>query len=81
MSKVPDIKTEADAAKPAVAKAPVAPAPAPVPFNTDGRGPRESRRRGALLRRLLALSDWGSLTTALCAVTLVSSATDVADLF
>ncbi len=74
MSKVPDTKPE-------VAKA-AEPRPAtPVPFDTDGRGPQELRRRGALLRRLLALSDWGGLLTALCAVTLISSTTDVADLF
>ncbi|HEY8501726.1 MAG TPA: sugar transferase, partial [Solirubrobacterales bacterium] len=74
MSKVPDTRAE-------VAKAAEAPRPAPVPFDTSGLGPQESRRRGALLRRLLALSDWSALIVALCAVTLASSATDVADLF
>jgi exopolysaccharide biosynthesis polyprenyl glycosylphosphotransferase len=74
MSKVPDTRAE-------VAKAAEAPRPAPVPFDTAGLGPQESRRRGALLRRLLALSDWSALIVALCAVTLASSATDVADLF
>jgi exopolysaccharide biosynthesis polyprenyl glycosylphosphotransferase len=74
MSKAPDIKPE-------VAKAPAPLRPAPIPFNTEGRGPQESRRRGALLRRLLALGDWGVLLASLCAVTMISSATDIADLF
>jgi exopolysaccharide biosynthesis polyprenyl glycosylphosphotransferase len=34
-----------------------------------------------MLRRLLALSDWGALLLALCVVTATSSATDVGDLF
>ncbi|MFL5898100.1 MAG: sugar transferase [Solirubrobacterales bacterium] len=55
--------------------------PQPVPLDPEGRGPDESRRRGALLRRLLALSDWGALLAVLCAVTATSSSTDVADLF
>ncbi len=74
MSKAPDIE-------PDVAKA-AAPGPAaPAPFGAEGHGPQELRRRGALLRRLLALSDWGALLAALCAVTLASATTDVADLF
>ncbi|MGN6275466.1 MAG: sugar transferase [Solirubrobacterales bacterium] len=39
------------------------------------------RRQGAVLRRLLALGDWGALLLALCIVTATSSATDVGDLF
>jgi exopolysaccharide biosynthesis polyprenyl glycosylphosphotransferase len=74
MSKAPDTE-------PKVAKAPAPARPAPVPFNTAGRGPQESRRRGAVLRRLLAMGDWGALLISLCAVTALSSATDVADLF
>ncbi len=74
MSKAPDIK-------PGVAKAPEPAATTPLPFDTEGHGPQESRRRGAVLRRLLALGDWGALLTSLCAVTLASSATDIADLF
>jgi exopolysaccharide biosynthesis polyprenyl glycosylphosphotransferase len=74
MSKAPDIE-------PGVAKAAEPHPPAPLPFDTDGHGPQELRRRGALLRRLLALGDWGALLAALCAVTLASSTTDVADLF
>jgi exopolysaccharide biosynthesis polyprenyl glycosylphosphotransferase len=44
-------------------------------------GPEGSRRRGALLRRLLALSDWTALIVTLFAVTATTSSTDVADLF
>src|ERR1700742_4028836 len=44
-------------------------------------GAEGSRRRGALLRRLLALGDWAALLVALCAVTATTSSTDVADLF
>ncbi|MGN6586607.1 MAG: sugar transferase [Solirubrobacterales bacterium] len=78
MSKAPD---KPAAGKPDLDKAPAAQRPAPVPFNTEGRGPQESRRRGAVLRRLLAMGDWGALLVSLCVVTLVSSATDIADLF
>jgi exopolysaccharide biosynthesis polyprenyl glycosylphosphotransferase len=39
------------------------------------------RRQGAMLRRLLALGDWGALLLTLCVVTATSSATDVGDLF
>jgi len=79
MSKAPDRPEVAKRRE--VARAPEIATPAPVPFNTAGRGPQESRRRGAVLRRLLALSDWGALLVSLCAVTLASSATDIADLF
>jgi exopolysaccharide biosynthesis polyprenyl glycosylphosphotransferase len=44
-------------------------------------GPEGSRRRGALLRRLLALGDWTALVVTLFAVTTATSSTDVADLF
>ncbi|HET8566519.1 MAG TPA: sugar transferase [Solirubrobacterales bacterium] len=79
MSQPPHIKGETSG--PTVAK-PVAPAgPGPVAFDPDGHGPEESRRRGALLRRLLAVGDWGALLGVLCLVTATSSATDVGDLF
>ncbi len=39
------------------------------------------RRRGSLLRRLLAMGDWGALIGALCFATAVTPATDVAMLF
>ena len=44
-------------------------------------GPEGSRRRGALLRRLLAAGDWIALLGALCLVTATTSTTDVATLF
>jgi exopolysaccharide biosynthesis polyprenyl glycosylphosphotransferase len=44
-------------------------------------GPRTSRRRGALLRRLLATGDWLALLAALCVATAATSTTDVATLF
>jgi exopolysaccharide biosynthesis polyprenyl glycosylphosphotransferase len=74
MSQTPDTKPKRD-------KTPPASAPAPVPFEIDGHGPNELRRRGALLRRLLAIGDWGALLAVLCLVTASTSSTDVADLF
>src|ERR1700709_2511003 len=44
-------------------------------------GPEGARRRGSLLRRLLALGDWTALIVALLAVAAATSSTDVADLF
>jgi exopolysaccharide biosynthesis polyprenyl glycosylphosphotransferase len=44
-------------------------------------GPEGSRRRGALLRRLLALGDWTALIATIFVVTATTSSTDVADLF
>jgi len=44
-------------------------------------GPESSRRRGSMLRRLLALGDWTALIVSLFAVTAATSSTDVADLF
>lgn len=44
-------------------------------------GPSGSRRRGALLRRLLATSDWLAIFTVLCITTAVTSSTDLAKLF
>lgn len=81
MSKIPDTEKRADAAEEsAVQPQPVGP-PAPVPFGAESPGASESRRRGALLRRLLALGDWGALLLALCVVTAATSSTDVGDLF
>ena len=73
MSQTPDIKPEVGPA--------AAAEPRPLPPPREGHGPDESRRRGALLRRLLAIGDWGALLGVLCVVTATSSATDVADLF
>src|SRR4051794_22915219 len=44
-------------------------------------GPSGARRRGALLRRLLATGDWTALTAALCVATAATATTDVAVLF
>jgi exopolysaccharide biosynthesis polyprenyl glycosylphosphotransferase len=44
-------------------------------------GPESSRRRGMLLRRLLALGDWTALLATLAVVTVATSSTDLADLF
>ncbi len=64
------------------------PAPAeavPVPLDSAGRlglrGPDGSRRRGAVLRRLLASGDWVALAGSLCLVTATTSTTDIATLF
>ncbi len=44
-------------------------------------GPSGARRRGALLRRLLATGDWAALIAALCLATAATTTTDVAVLF
>ena len=69
MSQAPDTRRDTQRAE------------APVRVGTQGHGPDESRRRGALLRRLLALGDWGALLASLCIVTATSSATDVGVFF
>jgi exopolysaccharide biosynthesis polyprenyl glycosylphosphotransferase len=76
MTKAPDTRSEAGKAAKAGARQAT-----PVPVDTAGHGPNELRRRGALLRRLLALGDWGALLAALCAVTAASNSTDVGTLF
>jgi exopolysaccharide biosynthesis polyprenyl glycosylphosphotransferase len=67
------------------ASAPPSPAPEPPPAGTTGRlgltGPSGSRRRGAMLRRLLAAGDWVALVGTLCLVTATTSTTDIATLF
>jgi exopolysaccharide biosynthesis polyprenyl glycosylphosphotransferase len=63
------------------------PEPRPKPRKTDRAarlgltGPTGARRRGALLRRLLATGDWVALIGALCLATAATSTTDVATLF
>jgi exopolysaccharide biosynthesis polyprenyl glycosylphosphotransferase len=60
------------------------PQPAQRPAETEpapGPGAQESRRRGALLRRLLAFADWLVLIACLFAVTAASASTDVGTLF
>jgi exopolysaccharide biosynthesis polyprenyl glycosylphosphotransferase len=61
-------------------------APAPAPEAQATRSPwvtvaSNSRRRGALLRRLLACGDWVALIAALCAATALTHTTDIGDLF
>ncbi len=67
------------------ASVPASPAPTPRPRSAAGRlgltGPDGSRRRGAMLRRLLAGGDWAALLATLCVVTAASATTDVATLF
>ncbi len=67
------------------ASAPASPAPAPRPRSAAGRlgltGPDGSRRRGAMLRRLLACGDWAALVGTLCVVTATTATTDVGTLF
>ncbi len=62
------------------------PAPEPPPRNEVAArlgltGPSGLRRRGALLRRLLATGDWIALIAALCLATAVTTATDIGTLF
>ncbi len=64
---------------------PAQPPPEPRPPDRAGqlglRGPDGSRRRGAMLRRLLAGGDWVALAGSLCLVTATTSTTDIATLF
>jgi exopolysaccharide biosynthesis polyprenyl glycosylphosphotransferase len=78
MSRASDTKRDAPRAA-----APTAAAPEPRPAGGPARfaGAEGSRRRGALLRRLLALGDWFALVGSLFVVTASTSTTDVATLF
>ena len=70
--------------KTAAAASPPAPVPPPDRAATGPQaltGAAGSRRRGAMLRRLLASGDWVAQVGALCAVTATTSTTDVATLF
>jgi exopolysaccharide biosynthesis polyprenyl glycosylphosphotransferase len=61
---------------------PPSPSPSPQRPAIGGlTGAEGSRRRGALLRRLLACGDWAALIGALFVVTAATSTTDVATLF
>jgi exopolysaccharide biosynthesis polyprenyl glycosylphosphotransferase len=78
MSRITDAeKTAAREARPAGDAALAAPA---SPHGGLG-GPIASRRRGALLRRLLAMGDWIALIGSLFVVTATTSSTDVGTLF
>jgi exopolysaccharide biosynthesis polyprenyl glycosylphosphotransferase len=52
--------------------------PAPPPEQPGAEG---LRRRGAVLRRLLAVGDWAALMASLCVVTAATTSTDVGTLF
>jgi exopolysaccharide biosynthesis polyprenyl glycosylphosphotransferase len=60
---------------------PSAAAPTEMASRLGLTGPSGSRRRGALLRRLLAAGDWLAIFAALCVATAATSTTDVAKLF
>ncbi|HEV7562988.1 MAG TPA: hypothetical protein VGO24_05755, partial [Solirubrobacterales bacterium] len=82
MSRVPDTRSGAPRAAAKAAPAPAPPAAAaPGGGGPELAGPLASRRRGAMLRRLLAAGDWVALIGSLCIVTAATSATDVATLF
>jgi exopolysaccharide biosynthesis polyprenyl glycosylphosphotransferase len=51
------------------------------PRLTPSPGASQSRRRGAQLRRLLALGDWSALIASLCLVSAISSTANVGTLF
>ncbi len=70
MSQVPDTERKAPATK-----------PAPRRSGPEGPGAIESRRRGALLRRLLALGDWAAMLASLSVVTAATSTTDTGTFF
>jgi exopolysaccharide biosynthesis polyprenyl glycosylphosphotransferase len=59
------------------------PAQQPLPDSEPAPGPgaQESRRRGAVLRRLLAFADWSVLIGCLFIVTAASSSTEIGTLF
>jgi exopolysaccharide biosynthesis polyprenyl glycosylphosphotransferase len=80
MSRTPDTQ------RPATGGPPPPPLiPEPTPEEEAGplamTGAEGSRRRGAMLRRLLAAGDWAALLGSLCLVTATTSSTDVATLF
>jgi exopolysaccharide biosynthesis polyprenyl glycosylphosphotransferase len=84
MSRITDTRKQAaeKASAPAPADARAVEAEAPRRVDRLGLGgPDGSRRRGALLRRLLAMGDWAALIATLCAVTAGTSSTDVGTLF
>jgi exopolysaccharide biosynthesis polyprenyl glycosylphosphotransferase len=60
---------------------PVSPAQAEMANRLGLTGPSGARRRGALLRRLLACGDWVAIFSALCVATAATSTTDVPKLF
>jgi exopolysaccharide biosynthesis polyprenyl glycosylphosphotransferase len=59
----------------------IPPAPTEMASRLGLTGPSGSRRRGAMLRRLLIAGDWVAIFAALCVATALTSTTDVAKLF
>lgn len=80
MSRTPDTRGKS-AAEPPASRGVAAARPAPAADGSPSPAAQESRRRGATLRRLLALSDWTALTGSLFAVTAASASTVVGTLF
>ncbi len=84
MSRTPDAQGTVSRAS---APSPAAPEPPPARVRTSTAarlgltGPEGSRRRGAMLRRVLAGGDWAALMGSLCLVTATTSTTDIATLF
>ena len=81
MSKAPDTRGGSAADRAASRRAVPAGPPAPGERPSPSPAAQESRLRGALLRRLLALADWTALTASLFAVTAASASTVVGTLF
>jgi exopolysaccharide biosynthesis polyprenyl glycosylphosphotransferase len=79
MTQTPDTEKMTEDRRAAGARRPT------MPYRAADRlglsGAEGARRRGALLRRVLALGDWTALIVSLLAVTLATSSTDIADLF
>jgi len=76
--------SDAERSRPEVAAATRSAAVAPRRSRRDPgftAGAENLRRRGALLRRLLALGDWGALLCCLFAVTAITSSADIGSLF
>jgi exopolysaccharide biosynthesis polyprenyl glycosylphosphotransferase len=68
-------------AAPAALPSPEAPVPTEIASRLGLTGLSGSRRRGAMLRRLLATGDLAAIFAALCVATAVTQTTDVAKLF
>jgi exopolysaccharide biosynthesis polyprenyl glycosylphosphotransferase len=82
MSWAPHTKRRRSESEPAPASAQRAPETAPSDEEpTRGPAAELSRRRGAVLRRLLAFADWIALVAALFVVTAVSGTTEAGTLF
>jgi exopolysaccharide biosynthesis polyprenyl glycosylphosphotransferase len=74
-------KTVARETSPPRAPTPSQPGRTDVAMRLGLAGPAGARRRGSLLRRLLASGDWVALVGTLCIVTAVSLETEIATLF